>query len=387
MSFVCRFAEVKLQNSQLVTLYCIQDTSNSSISTFATFDDLLNLEEFAAASDSDKKLEIFSDSSLFLNTTHTETIEKRRLAAQCLLLNVSKDLIQSKLFGSSSSLSTNASCKAIGNDILISPHTPTVTKDSSFLSGSLVPISFENDLEAFDDLLESGYALMDVTPSQSSTTIRNIKEGMLVSIQVTSAVWDGHQAAATGIEKFNASFVVGDWRGTIDIVPPGLHLALLKLPATSSSSKIVVSPQFGFGNRGKFQKKEKDQDSIQVIIPSGAHVLYHLVIESVSGNNHLNMSALQNGVLEQLSKDNDDLDDITVGTRGLVISATSAPVTTEMLNEATSFNRGAGAGAVAGAGAGVSSNGLRGEKLESGVFKMPTEDEAIKLFLASQSKR
>ena len=91
------------------------------------------------------------------------------------------------------------------------------------------------------------------------------------------------------------------------------------------------------------------------------------------------MSALQNGVLEQLSKDNDDLDDITVGTRGLVISATSAPVTTEMLNEATSFNRGAGAGA--------SSNGLRGEKLESGGYKMPTEDEAIKLFLASQSKR
>jgi len=350
--FSIDFAEVKIRSGyQLETLYHV---TNAIESTFVTFDDLLSLEEFVTTEGPN----VFTDATLSEHPTHTETIEKRRHAANTLLNNLSEDLIRSRLFGSLSTSRTAISAPVV----LVSPHQATETIDSSFVSGSRVPISFDNDLDAFDDLLERGIAIMDVTPPlQSSATL--IKEGMLVSISVIAATWDGMKQDATGVEKFNASFIVGDWRGTIDIVPPGLHQALLKLPTSSSSSKIVLSPTpSGFGAKGKQRKSAE-------VVPSGAHVLYQVVVEQVSGS-HLNMEALQRGVLEELSRDEDEVG----SARGLVISASSAPVTTDMLKEATSIM-------------GSSTGGLRGTKTEGGAFKMPSEEEAIKLFLASQGKK
>lgn len=350
-NFRIDFAEVKVRSGyQLEALYHVTSATES---TFVTFDDLLSLEESAIT----EGPKVFTDATLYEHPTHTETIEKRRHAANTLLSNLSEDLIRSRLFGSLSTPRTAISAPAV----LVSPHQATETIESSFVSGSRVPISFDNDLDAFDDLLERGIAIMDVTPPlQSSTTL--IKEGMLVSISVIAATWDGMKQDATGVEKFNASFVVGDWRGTIDIVPPGLHQALLKLPTSSSSSKIVLSPTTGFGEKGKQRKSAE-------VIPSGAHVLYQVFVEQVSGS-HLNMEALQRGVLEELARDEDEVG----SARGLVISASSAPVTTDMLKEATSIM-------------GSSTGGLRGTKTEGGAFKMPSEEEAIKLFLASQGKK
>jgi len=367
MSYFLDFAEVKLSgSSNLDTVYHLTTTGSraSSDSTFVTFDDLIALDEIAST----ERPKFLRDASLFEYPTHTETIEKRRLAANRLLDGLSEDLIRSKLLGSVSKSPIIES----GPVVYISPHQATASLDLNFEAGTRVPISFDDDLDAFDDLLERGIAIMDISPQQQESTTTLIKEGMHVSISATAATWDGLKQDATGVEKFKASFVVGDWRGTIDILPPGLHQALLKLPTSSSTSKIVLSPSLGFGSRGKHNKSAE-------IIPPGAHVLYQMTVEQVSGSS-LNMEALKNGVLEELSRDEDEEDDVKEKTqrndsvRGLVISATSAPVTSDMLKEASSSMN-------------SSTGGLRGTKIEGGAFKMPSEDEAIKLFLASQGKK
>jgi len=146
---------------------------------------------------------------------------------------------------------------------------------------SEVPVVLSS-LEAFDDLMESGFTVVDNT-SVSGTP--SVKEGQQVELEYTLCVWDGSSSKARQAEKASGcTFTVGvlDPYFSPDATlpssaagvppPPGLHDALQRM-SQGASATVVLAPETAFGAHGL----------PYVNIPEIAHIVYFLRVTRVSG--------------------------------------------------------------------------------------------------------
>ncbi len=137
-------------------------------------------------------------------------------------------------------------------------------------------------LEAFDDLMDNGFTVVDSEPSSFDECI---KEGQTVHLDYTLCVWDGSSSKAREKERAQGCcFTVGvlDPYFAPDSVspdpacgvppPPGLHDALQSL-GESASATVVLAPETAFGAEGlPFAN-----------IPEIAHLVYFLRVTQVTG--------------------------------------------------------------------------------------------------------
>ena len=242
-----------------------------------------------------------------------------------------------------------------------------------------VPVSFDDDLDAFDSLLENGFAVLPVLAPAPAVSAP--EPGMGVHASWMAYVWDGAQDSARAFEVCSsANFTLGDYAGTATVAPPGLHLALARVPVGSAAT-VVVAPRLAYGAAGRGAD-----------VPAGSHLVYILRLEAAVGSAS-DVRSLQVGVLEALARGAVEDGLVVVGGGGG--EGAGAAVSDELLRQGAALLLSPAASPPpllpppppppVRTGSGT---GLHAQRLEGGGFAMPSADEAekkLRAFLATHS--
>lgn len=170
---------------------------------------------------------------------------------------------------------------------------PETGSECPFAPGTRVSFSLE-DMDAFDCLLEHGYALVPLRPDEEpDVSVPQLpadaplpsddeclgappQPGQRVVVSLATLAWDGASSAAVRLDALPvAVFTLGDLRGTCGQgsgIPHGLH-EVLRLMNPGSSATVVLSPALAF----------KD-DGVPPLLPPGAHMVLQLTLHAVSGS-------------------------------------------------------------------------------------------------------
>ncbi|KAH9259945.1 hypothetical protein BASA81_001705 [Batrachochytrium salamandrivorans] len=135
-----------------------------------------------------------------------------------------------------------------------------------------VPDFTLSTLQAFDEMIDKGYAVENIENNHKSGSGGKPKVGDRVELLFKAHIWDAQLLA---ILEFMSSedkgegpldFIVGDDSS----VCQGLHLAVQKLQA-GESGRVIIAPKMGYGVAGS-----------PPIIPPSAHLVYEVTLVKVS---------------------------------------------------------------------------------------------------------
>eukprot|EP01138_Halocafeteria_seosinensis_P011497 gb/GECG01011743.1/.p1 GENE.gb/GECG01011743.1/~~gb/GECG01011743.1/.p1 ORF type:complete len:523 (+),score=72.55 gb/GECG01011743.1/:1-1569(+) len=154
-----------------------------------------------------------------------------------------------------------------------------------------------DDIEAFDDLIDKGYAILQCSGGAEPNVSPSV--GDTVSVSFTVLVWDGSRESAMEVDKCNgglftmnisehATVFVGDNYDTklFVPVPRGLCAGLESVPVGASAT-IIVSPEVAFGLSG-----------LPPTVPEASHLVYYIQVHSIEekGSQDTQSSTVEQGI-------------------------------------------------------------------------------------------